>query len=75
MSLASLSCLAWCLSQTLKLIMETVNYGRNKFYDTGPSLLLKVQRNIFETKKIVLLFFSFLEAINPSIHQPKSENF
>ncbi len=25
-----------CQGQTLQLIMETVNYGRNKFYDTGP---------------------------------------
>ena len=25
-----------CQGQTLYLIMDTVNYGRNKFYDTGP---------------------------------------
>ncbi len=25
-----------CEGQTLQLITETVNYGRNKFYDTGP---------------------------------------
>ncbi len=25
-----------CQGQTLKLITETVNYGRNKFYETGP---------------------------------------
>ncbi len=31
---ASLSSQVQCL--TLQLITETVNYGRNKFYDTGP---------------------------------------
>jgi hypothetical protein len=30
--------LGWKGSQTLQLITETVNYGRNKFYDTGPWL-------------------------------------
>ncbi len=43
LSVANLSGLVQCLvfsvqGQTLQLIRETVNYGRNEFYDTGPRL-------------------------------------
>ncbi len=37
--------LGWevCQGQTLQLITETVDYGRNKFYDTGPWCLKNEQ--------------------------------
>ncbi len=49
--------------QTLKLITETVNYGRNKFYDTGPSTfydqVVKVEKGLVEQEFVLLIISAF----------------
>ncbi len=39
-----------CQRQTLELIRKSVNYGRNKFYDTGP-WTEKMQENVLGVTK------------------------
>jgi hypothetical protein len=50
-----------CQRQTLYLIMETINYGCNKFYDTGPSQFVTSSKgNVIDHNHDKIENFTFL---------------